>query len=104
MGQSNADEATPSIGDIDTAERFEKRVALICRLFRDGSEFETERLSEAEFRERNVVGIELGRASLKVEGFRPRPFGLRDGVTIPPRLRLPRPPYNAGRPNFSGPV
>ena len=54
MEQSNADEATPSIGDIDTAERFEKRVALICRRFRDGSEFETERLSEAEFRERNV--------------------------------------------------
>lgn len=29
MGQSNADEATPSTGDIDTAERFGKRVALI---------------------------------------------------------------------------
>lgn len=54
MGQSNADESTPSIGDIDTAERLGKRVALICRRFRDGTEFETERLSEAEFRKRNV--------------------------------------------------
>ena len=38
------------------------------------------------------VGIELRRASLKVEGYRPRPFGVRGGVTIPPWLRFPRPP------------
>ena len=54
MGQSNADEATPSIGDIDTAERLGHRVALICRRFRDGTEFATERLSEPEFRKRNL--------------------------------------------------
>jgi hypothetical protein len=35
-----------------------------------------------------------------VEGYRPRPFGLRGGFTIPPGLRFPRPPYNAGRPDF----
>src|SRR6267378_698825 len=34
----------------------------------------------------------------------PRPFGLRGGFTIPPWLRFLRPPYNAGRPSFSGPV
>jgi|SRR5215469_15771959 len=54
MGQSNADEATPSIGDIDTAERLGHRVALICRRFCDGTEFATERLSEPEFRKRNL--------------------------------------------------
>jgi NAD(P)H dehydrogenase (quinone) len=54
MGQSNADEETPSIGDIDTAERFGRRVALICRRLRDGTPFETERISEPEFRARNL--------------------------------------------------
>jgi NAD(P)H dehydrogenase (quinone) len=54
MGQSNADEKTPSIGDIDTAERFGHRIALICRRFRDGTPFETERISEPEFRKRNI--------------------------------------------------
>jgi multimeric flavodoxin WrbA len=54
MGQSNADESAPSIGDIDTAERLGQRVALICRRFRDGTAFETERMAEPEFRKRNV--------------------------------------------------
>jgi NAD(P)H dehydrogenase (quinone) len=54
MGQSNADEETPSRGDVDTAERFGHRVALICRRFRDGTPFETERISEPAFRKRNL--------------------------------------------------
>ena len=54
MGQSNADEDKPSIGDIDTAERLGSRVALICRRFRDGIPFQTERISEAEFRKHNL--------------------------------------------------
>jgi multimeric flavodoxin WrbA len=54
MGQSNADEETPSIGDVDTAERFGHRIALVCRRFRDGTPFETERISEPEFRKRNI--------------------------------------------------
>jgi multimeric flavodoxin WrbA len=55
MGQSNADEDKPSIGDIDTAERLGGRVALICRRFRDGIPFQTERISEAEFRNHNLT-------------------------------------------------
>jgi len=54
MGQSNADEAEPSIGDIDTAERFGQRIALITRRFKDGTAYETERQSEPEFRQHNV--------------------------------------------------
>jgi multimeric flavodoxin WrbA len=54
MGQSNADENMPSIGDIDTAKRLGTRVALICRRFRDGTPFETERMSEPEFRKENI--------------------------------------------------
>jgi multimeric flavodoxin WrbA len=54
MGQSNADETSPSIGDIDTAQRLGNRVALLCRRFCDGTEFETERLSEPEFRKQNL--------------------------------------------------
>jgi NAD(P)H dehydrogenase (quinone) len=54
MGQSNADEDKPSIGDIDTAERLGRRVALIGRRFRDGVPFETERVDEAEFRKQNL--------------------------------------------------
>lgn len=54
MGQSNADQSAPSIGDIDTAERLGHRVALICRRFREGTVFETERLVESEFRRRNI--------------------------------------------------
>jgi multimeric flavodoxin WrbA len=54
MGQSNADEDSPSIGDIDTAERLGTRVALICRRFRDGMPFETERMTEPEFRHENL--------------------------------------------------
>ena len=48
-----------------------------------------------------VVGIELGRAGVQVEGYHPRPFGMRGGCTIPPWPRFPRPPDNPGRPNFS---
>lgn len=54
MGQSNADESGPSIGDIDTAERFGQRVALITRRFKDGTLYESERLTEPEFRQRNL--------------------------------------------------
>jgi NAD(P)H dehydrogenase (quinone) len=54
MGQSNADELSPSTGDIETAERLGHRVALICRRLRDGAEFETERLAEPEFRKLNL--------------------------------------------------
>ncbi len=36
-----------------------------------------------------------------VEGYHPRPFGMRGGCTIPPWPRFPRPPDNPGRPNFS---
>ena len=54
MGQSNADEDTPSIGDIDMAEGFGQRVALISRRFKDGTVFETERATEADFRKLNL--------------------------------------------------
>lgn len=54
MGQSNADEQAPSAGDVETAERLGHRVALICRRFREGTAFETERLTEPEFRKLNV--------------------------------------------------
>ena len=54
MGQSNADEDSPSVGDIDTAERLCTRVALICRRFHDGTPFETERMTEPEFRHENL--------------------------------------------------
>ena len=53
MGQSNADEDTPSIGDTDTAERFGRRVAIICRRFSEGTAFETERITEVDFRKLN---------------------------------------------------
>jgi multimeric flavodoxin WrbA len=54
MGQSNADEAKPSLGDIDTAERLGNRVALITRRFKDGTSFETIRFNEPEFRQQNL--------------------------------------------------
>lgn len=54
MGQSNADEDMPSIGDIDTAQRFGRRLALVCRRFRAGTGFETERITEADFRKLNL--------------------------------------------------
>jgi NAD(P)H dehydrogenase (quinone) len=54
MGQSNADEDRPSIGDIDTAERFGMRIAEVTRRFKDGIGFTTDRLNEAQFREGNV--------------------------------------------------
>jgi multimeric flavodoxin WrbA len=55
VGQSNADEDSPSIGDIDTAKRLSNRVALIARRLKDGAPFETERQIEAEFRKNNVA-------------------------------------------------
>jgi NAD(P)H dehydrogenase (quinone) len=55
MGQSNADEALPSVGDIDTAERFGGRVASIARRLKDGVAFETERINEPEFRRQNLA-------------------------------------------------
>ena len=54
MGQSHADEPTPSLGDIDTAERFGTRIALICRRFSEGVAYETERISEPDFRKHNI--------------------------------------------------
>jgi len=54
MGQSNADEEVPSIGDIDTAERFGRRVAEIARRFKDGVPLSTERTTESEFRQENI--------------------------------------------------
>jgi NAD(P)H dehydrogenase (quinone) len=55
MGQSNADEELPSVGDIDTAERLGVRVAVIARRFKDGVAFETERMTEPEFRKGNIA-------------------------------------------------
>ena len=55
MGQSNADEDKPSIGDIDTAERLGARVSVITRRIKDGVAFETERLSEKDFRKNNIA-------------------------------------------------
>ncbi len=51
-----------------------------------------------------TVGIELGRARLSGGGLPASPFRLRGGFTIPPWPRFPRPPYNAGLPDFPGPV
>jgi NAD(P)H dehydrogenase (quinone) len=55
MGQSNADEDSPSVGDIDTAIRFGARIALITRKFRDGTPYETERWTEKTFRAHNAA-------------------------------------------------
>jgi len=60
MAQSNADEDEPSIGDVDTAERFGVRIAEITRRFKDGTPFETKRLSEPEFRRNNVERRDAG--------------------------------------------
>ena len=54
MGQSNADEKLPSVGDVDTAQQYGHRIALITKRFKDGVPFETERLSEPEFRAHNL--------------------------------------------------
>jgi hypothetical protein len=54
MGQSNADEDTPSIGDLDTAERHGVRIAQITRRFKEGTGYEVERLSEVQFRQNNL--------------------------------------------------
>jgi multimeric flavodoxin WrbA len=53
MGHSNADEDRPSIGDIDTAERFGRRVAAVARRSKDVVPLQTE-INEAEFRRENV--------------------------------------------------
>jgi hypothetical protein len=53
--------------------------------------------------QRYQVGIELGRAGCRW-GLPSSLFRLRGGFTFPPRPRLPRPPYNPGRSNFSIPV
>ncbi len=52
--QTNAEEDAPSIGDIDTAERFGWRIALITRRFVDGTSYDVERLKEPEFRQQNL--------------------------------------------------
>jgi NAD(P)H dehydrogenase (quinone) len=59
MRQSNADEDSPSIGDIDTAERFGSRIAEVTRRLKDGTAFATDRLNEAQFREGNVKRREV---------------------------------------------
>jgi multimeric flavodoxin WrbA len=70
MGQSNADEGEPSIGDIDTAERFGSRVALITRRFKEGTPFQTERLDEKQFREGNLKRKEsLSAAPTRTKSF-----------------------------------
>ncbi len=74
---------------------------ICCRLENSSS---VPRFSKNECQKRPrrwVVGIELGRAGVQVEGYHPRPFGMRGGCTIPPWPRFPRPPDNPGRPNFS---
>jgi len=48
------DEETPSIGDIDTAERFGRRIGLITRRFTTGARHEIERITEDQFREYNL--------------------------------------------------
>ena len=55
MGQSDADGTEPSSGDLDTAERLGTRIALITRRLKDGVAYDTERLSEAQFRQNNVA-------------------------------------------------
>jgi NAD(P)H dehydrogenase (quinone) len=55
MGQSHADELSPSVGDIDTAVRFGARIALVCRRVADGVPFQTERWSEPQFRAHNIA-------------------------------------------------
>lgn len=55
MGQSHADEDRPSGGDLDTAERYGARIALITRRMADGVAFETERWSEPQFRAHNAA-------------------------------------------------
>jgi NAD(P)H dehydrogenase (quinone) len=60
MGQSNADEDVPSVGDIGTAQRLGTRVAVITRRFKDGVGFETERMTEPEFRKGNVARRDAG--------------------------------------------
>jgi NAD(P)H dehydrogenase (quinone) len=54
MGQSNGDEDRPSIGDVDTAERFGRRIGLITRRFTTGAQYDVERISEDKFREFNL--------------------------------------------------
>jgi hypothetical protein len=39
-----------------------------------------------------MVGMELGRAGLQVEGYQPRPFGCEVGSQFHPWPRFPRPP------------
>lgn len=54
MGQSDADGSEPSVGDLDTAERFGARVALITRRLKDGVAYDIERISESQHRQNNV--------------------------------------------------
>jgi NAD(P)H dehydrogenase (quinone) len=49
-----ADEDLPSVGNIDTAERFGRRIAMITRRLKNGIPFETERITEAKFRQENI--------------------------------------------------
>lgn len=51
------------------------------------------------------IGWDRSRARPAVGGGLPLLlFRLQGGFTIPPWRRFPKPPYNAGRPSFSGPV
>jgi hypothetical protein len=50
------------------------------------------------------VGIELGRASLEGGGLPSSPFRSARRGHNSTKAASPEAPYNAGRPNFSGPV
>src|SRR5260370_42179053 len=55
--------------------------------------------------EEDIASWDRARARQLTGGGLPAsPFRLRGGFTIPPWPRFPRPPYNAGRPDFPGPV
>ena len=54
MGESNADDDALSHGDIDTAERFGRRTALITRSLAGGTPYQAERLTDPEFRQQNL--------------------------------------------------
>ena len=54
MGESNADDDALSIGNIDTAERFGRRIALITRSLAQGAPYQAGCLTEPEFRQQNL--------------------------------------------------
>jgi hypothetical protein len=83
---------------------------LAARLARDGDPEpipleETDTSFAIGWKGRYHIGWDRSRARPAVGGGFPLLlFRLQGGFTIPPWRRFPKPPYNAGRPNFSGPV